>query len=348
MYLTVILILMRNIAVLSILVIMLFPLFSQEQSRNYGFSAGTHLGFVYGQAFEYVYPTITKGEFLSELRYDMKPVFYLGFQADFSRIDLMSAPGFFASLDFKIGIPGNTGGHQNRDWMDIEKAHLTHFSTHSNRTSSFYWLDAAIGASIPVKSIFYIKPFISGSWMHFAFTGTGGKGTYARKTGCSPECTMNTHINCKSNHYNDFTNYDSIKDNPHKYIFNGNVIRYQQDWLILAAGFSVGTNIISPFTFELTFQISPLTNCTAIDEHLTTKVTYRDYSSWGLFLEPKGRISFAIKNFDLSLETAYRYIGKTKGPSYNDYGNPGTFSQQGQAGAGLSLMDVRFLASYRF
>jgi outer membrane protease len=355
---------MKNIAFLSSLVIILF-IFSAinpvncEANDNYQFSIGTFFGIVYGQAFELVYPNpeITKGELLSELRWDMKPVYYLGLNLDFGRINKMTSVGFYTSIAFKAGIPGDSGVHENRDWMSTENSNLTHFSSHTNRTRELFWLDALAGVSIPVKSYFYIKPFISGSWMHFAYSGMNGRGIYARKEVCSVYCTLphQSGSSCPGRGPPDFTKYHPIDsadfpyyNYPDGYSFTGEVIRYQQDWLLIAAGISIGTNFFYPFVFNFSFQISPFTYCAARDDHLTRNVTFLDFTGWGLFYEPKGKISFYIKNIDFSLEGAYRIIGRTTGPSYNDDGTPGIFRSGGLAGAALSLIDIRFLVRYRF
>ena len=315
---------MKNITALPFLVIIFFlniadnPAFCQEQEskkeRNYGFSLGTQFGFVHGQTFEYVYPDgSTKGELYSELTWDTKPVFYYGLQFDFERIDLMSAPGFFASVSFKAGVPADSGFMEDRDWLSPENAALTHFSHSTNRTNEFYLLDAAAGASIPVKSYFYIKPFLNGAWMHFSFTARDGYYKYPEK-----------------------------EDRLY-----GEVIRYQQDWFLIAAGFYAGTKILSPFYFGVSFQISPFTYCAATDEHLdeSKKMTFHDYTAWGLFLEPAGRVSFSHGRLEFSLETAWRYIGKTTGESYIDKNaNPDSH----KAGAALSLLDTRFFVKVRF
>ncbi|MCL2264419.1 MAG: omptin family outer membrane protease [Treponema sp.] len=314
---------MRNIHLFLFLIISIFfinannHVFSQDNKQNedkYRFSLGIQSGIVYGQSRELVYPTVTKGKYLSELTWEMKPVFYLGLQTDFNRTNLMNKPGFFASAAFKFGIPGDTGVIEDCDWHSTENNLLTDFSSHTNRTREYYWADILIGASIPVKSYFYIKPFLSASLMHFAFTGRDGYGIY----------TVNNSLK-----------YDT---------FEGEIIKYKQDWFLLAAGFSIGSNILSPFLFELFFQISPLTYCAAKDEHLHPEkiVTYADYSLWGLFMEPKLKISYKIKKIDLSFEAAYRYISDTNGQSYSDNGNYGIFLPSGKAGASLSLLDVRF------
>jgi outer membrane protease len=313
---------MRNITALTVLVIITFssfainPVYSDEQEdeRKYNFSIGLQSGFVYGKAVEIVYPLPeqTKNELYSELLWDMKPVFYFGLQLDFNRTVLMEDPVFFSSLSFKGGIPANSGNMEDRDWRSNNNSELTDFSAHTNKTLAFLWLDAAIGASLPIKSLLYIKPFISFSWMYFSFSGRDGK-----------------------------------KEIPVEYVYSGEVIRYKQQWLLVGGGFSVGTKILNPFTFEISFQISPFTNCTAIDEHLKLGEAYdeyRDFSSYGLFLEPACAISYSVGRYEFSLVFSYRHIGRTSGNSHKKNINDEDFKLiENKAGAGLSTFDTRLL-----
>lgn len=323
---------MKNIAVLTVLFIIIFtlsainPVYSQnnEQNGKYTFSLGTGFGAVYGQALELVYPVPgeTKGELLSELIWDMKPVFYAGVYADFGLTDIMSKIGFFSSLSFKAGIPGESGIMEDRDWMSTQNNALTHYSCHTNRTLNFFWLDLALGGTFPVKS-FYIKPFISGSWMQFAFTGSGGFYKYAN--------------------YISHGIYEPIEDSSEKPL-SGDLISYRQDWLILAAGLSVGSNILYPFLFEFSFQITPLNYCAAVDNHLYDDKNYYDYTRFGLFIEPRGNISLTTEKVKFSLEAAYRNISPAKGDSYIN----NTYLSPNKAGAGLSIMDYQFIVKYIF
>ena len=270
---------------------------------------------------EYVYPYQgeTKGEFLSELTWDMKPVYYMGFNVDFGLSGLSSKPGFFSSLAIKAGIPGNSGNMEDRDWLSEVNSDLTCFSKHDNETDELIWIDLVIGASLPIKFI-YLKPFISGSWMHFLFIGSNGYGKYADGYGLPPE-----------------VDYSGKK-----------CITYQQDWFLLAAGCSIGTNLY-PFSFELSFKLSPHTYCAATDNHILTRAIYKDFSDFGLFLEPKGSISLTVKKFVFLLEASYRYISITKGDSYTGYNKSNIFNPSpNKAGAGFSAMDFQFLTKYTF
>jgi outer membrane protease len=312
---------MRNITALTVLGIIIFISFTinpaySEDEKKYNFSVGWQTGFVYGRAVEIVYPIPgeNRNEFYSELLWDMKPVFYIGAQIDFSRAVSKRDPRFFSSLSFKGGIPGDSGKIEDRDWISDVKSEPTHFSSHTNKTLNFLWLDAVIGvgASLPKLPDFYIKQFISFSWMHFSFSGRDGSGT----------------------HYGVNVSW------------SGEVIRYKQDWLLIGGGFSAGTRILNPFNFEVSLRISPFTYCSATDEHLALgKVVneYRDFSSFGLIFEPECVISYSIRQFDFSLVFSYRYIGRTSGNSYTNESNTGFYLSEKKAGAGLSVFDTRLL-----
>jgi len=326
---------MRNITALTVLVIIINTfavinsVYCQETAgKNYSFSIAPQVGFVYGQALEYVYPmpNDTKGEYLSELQWDMKSVFYLGARADFGRVNPFSATGFYSSLSFKAGIPSDSGILENRDWMSTENDGLTHFSSHTNRTRGFFILDAVAGVSLPVKSRFLVKPFVSGRWMHFSFTGRDGQGTYARPKG--------------------YSTYYSIDDDPTTHKFEDDVIRYKQDWFLLSPGISAGAKI-SAFMFNLSFQASPLSYCASKDEHLTTKAVYLDYTRMGFFLEPAAGVSLTVRRLEFLFEFTYMRIGNTRGETYINEDNSGYYRAFTKAGAGLSLLDTRFLVKFR-
>ena len=315
---------MKNIAVLSVLVIILNVNSYAEESegtsaeKDYCFSFGPQFGLISGQALEIVYsmPEDTKNDFYSELIWDMKPVFYYGIQAEFSRVDPMKSPGFFSVLSFKNGIPADSGDMEDRDWLWPSNSDLTRYSRHTNKTNEFLQLDAAVGVSFPTN-FNLIKLFISGSWMRFSFSGRNGYGIYNDR-------------------------------DPKEQDFSGEtVIRYQQDWLLIAAGFSAGTYIFYPFSFNVSFQISPLTYCAAIDNHIKRNTVFRDFTGLGLFLEPSFNMSFVIKHAELSLGIKYRHIDKTKGVSYINNKNNGFYLDTHNVGAGLSMLDTRFLVNIR-
>ena len=290
---------------------------------------GTQFGFIHGQALELVYslPHDTKNDLLSELRYDMKPVFYYGLTASFGKKNPYISPGFLASLSFKAGVPGYSGTHENRDWMSNEDDALTNFSSHTNNTKEMLIADIILGATIPAASNIYIKTFITGGWTRFSFSGSDGYLQYA-KLGVD--------------------GYGSIKDAEKKPCY-GEVITYQQDWLLLAFGVSIGTTLIHPLSFDFSLKLSPLTYCAATDHHLLRNDVFKDFTKFGFYFEPEINASILLKQFELSLNFAYRYIGRTKGTTFIKYHDSSAYSPaSNKAGAGLSVYDTRFLAVFHF
>ena len=311
--------------------------YSESKTTDYVFSVGPQFGFIYGKALEAVYPLPedTKGELLSELRWDIKPVYYIGIQLDYGLRDLMKESGFFSSLSFKAGIPKNSGIMEDRDWLSIENNSLTNFSSHTNKTRQFFNVDVSFGASLPVKTYFYFKPLLSGRWMRFAFSGRDGYGKYARDK--------------VKNIFGSSGTYFLIEDNPDTVSFEGKeVIRYKQDWLTLSPGISVGTMFINNFTFDLSFLISLFNLCYARDEHVIRDKTFLDIIPGGFFLEPAFSITFSVKQMDIYFDVSYRQIGKNKGNTYTKQNN-GTYQiALNGAGSGLFLIDSRFLVKIRF
>ena len=301
------------------------PLKTKHSLSLYNFSVSPFFGFAYGQAEELVYPTSTRAQFLSELIWEMKPVYYIGGKFEFGLIDKMTRLGFFSSLSMKAGVPGFTGIHENSDWESIENNALTHFSSHDNRTIEFFWADIDIGATIPAVFL-YIKPFFTGSWMRFSFSGHDGEGKYAREK--NPPSKV----------------FYPISDNPKLREFSGKVITYQQNWFLASAGLAIGTEILSPFYLEMSFKISTLTYCAAVDHHIEAEKVFYDYTGLGLFLEPKASISYRLNNLIFSAEGIYRHIGHTRGITYlRQNNNEFVIPLANESGAGLSLFSVNIL-----
>jgi outer membrane protease len=327
---------MKNITALALLVItgtlaVNHSISCQEQEKNkkYSFSIGPQFGFASGLALEVVYPENTKADLLSELRWDMKPIYYMGIRFEADRIEPVEKPAFFSSLSFKAGFPGDSGLMEDRDWLSKENDALTHFSSHANRTAEFYWLDITAGVSMPVKKYFNLKLFLNGSWMRFSYVARDGYAKYAKEAG-NPQT------------------YYPIENDPYRFLFSGLVIRYTQNWLLTAAGFAISAKLPSLFTFELSFQISPFTFCFDKDEHILRNYTYIDYTGWGLFLEPAAKILFTARRLEFSFEYALRHIGNTRGETLISDSGGDFYSLNSKAGTGLSVIESRTVVKFRF
>jgi hypothetical protein len=82
----------------------------------------------------------------------------------------------------------------------------------------------------------------------------------------------------------------------------------------------------------------------AVDHHILRRIYFYDFSSFGLFYEPKFTFSYRRETFEFSLQSFYRHIGRTKGDSYERAENSEyAFLQTSKAGAALSFFSTRFL-----
>jgi outer membrane protease len=322
---------MRSVAVFSVLVIMLhcaqFASAQEEPKKAYTLSSSTSFGTFYGQAEEIVYvSSFFKSATLSELLWDIKPVFYYGLSLDFSRNQPMEKWGFFSTLSLKNGIPGKSGKMVDRDWMSVENTELTHYSTHNNITKELFFFDASAGVSLPFGKFLLLKTYIAMSYMRFSFVGQYGWGKYAREIGGA-----------------DCGKYALINDDPkyESYASQEKVITYTQRWIIGTPGISLGFYFPGRFYAELFFNVSPLISCEGFDEHITTNAQYRDVMRGGLFFEPEVHFAYFFdRRLELSLDFSWRHINKTRGETH--VGSLGTayYVKQGTAGAGLSLFDT--------
>lgn len=304
---------------------------AQEKTGNaYNFSFGSQFGVLYGQAEEIVYPVDTKAQYLSQLLWDVKPVFYGGLLMEFSPARPAEKSGVCASLSLKYGIPGSSGKMEDRDWMSIENTALTHFSSHDNVVREVMLVDASAGYSFSLARFMAIKPFVSFSFMRYRFSGMDGYGLYASETSFGSGM------------------YKPIDDSTPKYFFEGKVINYTQEWFHIAPGLSYGLFFLRNFLAEISFQISPLIVCIDLDEHLKTKYQYRDYVRGGLLIEPAFRFAYAAGWVEFSAAFSWRHIAKSKGDTYarSPIGT-GIYHQQGIAGTGLSIMDTGLFVKVR-
>jgi outer membrane protease len=318
---------MRNITAFAGLVIILWSahtVFAQDK-QPYSLAVSTQFGFIYGQAEEIVYPSSEyKAELLSQLLWDMKPVYYYGLLLDFGRTQPMEKWGFFSALSLKNGIPGISGNMEDRDWLSKENDALTCYSIHDNTTDKLLLFDISAGVSIPLNRILLLKTYINVSYMYFNFSGINGHGIYGYDR------------NSKT--------YHSIENEPLVYEdYSGRrVINYTQEWFCAAPCVSLRLYIFRNFFTELSFAISPLVYCVDNDQHLTTHNEYQDYMRGGFLFEPELYIAFiATKWLEFSLECSWRYIRGTRGETY--FRSPigsGYYFQNGEAGAGLSMIDA--------
>ena len=160
------------------------------------------------------------------------------------------------------------------------------------------------------------------SYMRFSFSGRYGEGTYAREIGNGI--------------------FAPIDDNPRResYADWEKVINYTQNWMTAAQGVSLAV-FFNHFYSEFFFTMGPVIFCIDVDEHLTTNKVYKDYMYGGVFIEPGFRFSFiANRRLEFSSDFSWRYLGGTRGNIWEGTIDTATLTQNGEAGAGLSLFNI--------
>jgi outer membrane protease len=284
--------------------------------RIYAFSISPLAGFFWGQGEEQVYWNNYSDDLLSQLLWDLKPLWYLGVALDFSQREPLKKWGGFASLSAKFGIPVETGGMEDRDWQIPGSAVLTNYSWHHNNTDSTIVLDLTGGISIPLKSLFALRFSLGLSYLHFAWTARDGYYLYG-VGGYSPP-------------------YGTV---------SGAVISYSQDWLLLPFGVSFAILPGSRFSGSLYFSAGPALRFIGRDTH-HQKVNsgyyseYVDSISGGYTFEPGGELLFSPNgHVSLGLQLSWRSItAASHGESYaaiTGPGYPGNFVYLGNYAGGL-------------
>ncbi|MDR1100125.1 MAG: omptin family outer membrane protease [Treponema sp.] len=323
---------MKNIAVFTALVIILWAL-PCPQARGqghilsalpdtgagfpYALTLAASTGFLYGYGEELVYKYPGKETYMSQLLWNIKPLFYYGAALDFSRIRPLEKPGFFALLSLKFGFPAKTGIMEDLDWLTVNDE-LTNYSLSDNYTNGAFLFDVFLGASLPLGDFALIKLQWGFSLMSFQWTGRDGYRRYSSNE--------NTPLD------------DSVGPVP----FYGILILYAQNWLITSPGLALQIPLSRHFRTDLFFQISPFIFCNARDDHVLRNLEFLDYVSGGLYLEPRGDFVFSFwERFELSLYVSYRYIRGAHGESYQrSTGGSGQYLKTAEdAGAAWYALD---------
>jgi outer membrane protease len=322
---------MTNIGKITLFVIFICLFLSsvraEEKLSGYGFSVVPVIGMLNGQADEIVYESPRTDHYISELKWDLKPVFYAGLAADFGRNDIFAKHGFAGSLSFKFGFPQNAGNMVDRDWLYEDSNALTNYSRHDNYLNKAILADLSLGYSFPFFNFIALGICLDFSYMHFSWTASDGYYQYldSDKNGnILPGQTWNNDI-------------------PKKYL-EGKVLNYSQDWYIFSPGVFIKVRVSRLFSLEGNFNYSPFIRCDDRDDHLLTNKTYFDNLYDGHFFRGGGSITFSPINNDLnfSLFLSYCSITGSRGDTYLY-----SVKYPGIAGGGYSAFDIGLSARIR-
>jgi outer membrane protease len=318
-------------AVLWGLAVLLLPgasgLWAEEKGPDYVFTYSASLGLLYGQGEEIVYKNGGGDTYLSELLWDLKPLFYHQSVLDFGKARPLEGPGFWGSFSLRLGIPAFTGIMEDRDWLNPQEDFLTQYSRHDAHTDSLLSTELRAGFSTPVLSRFVFKFFLGVSYMEMNWTGWDGYYQY-RLSGTA------------------FDNSRPWDDSLPRQPVYGPQITYRQRWIAVFPGLSLGASFSRRFSWELSAVISPLVYGAARDVHLRRAVQFDDYLSGGVFGgffgESRGDLVFSLaRRIDLAFHLTGRLVKGQRGSSTTTSLSTGDASPSSDnAGAGYFFLDA--------
>jgi len=316
---------MSNIGKITLFVIFicLFPpkIFAEENQSGFEFSVTPSFGMLFGQANEIVYYPKSE-DFLSELQWDIKPLFYAGLAADFGPANNFSKHGFVGNLSLKVGIPQKSGTMVDRDWDDtywwVDSGTLTNYSRHDNFSERAILADLSLGYSFPLLNFIAFGINLDFSYMHYYWIAKDG-------------------------YYQYLTQGQTWADEIPKVPMKGNLIEYTQDWFILSPGVFIKFRLGRFFSLNGNFNYSPLIYCVDRDDHLLRNTIFQDYLFYGHYLKGYGGITFSsMNNLDITLFISFSSITDSRGDAYVDYER-----KKNIAGVGYSALDIGFSVRLR-
>ncbi|MDR1893585.1 MAG: omptin family outer membrane protease [Spirochaetales bacterium] len=303
------------------------------QRPTYRFSLGAREGALTGTAYETVYRDKWENR-LSELTWEIKPLYYLGLSLRLDQEGRTNAPTFFSRLDINLGLPGVTGFMEDRDWLgqtaDGRNNALSNYAITNNKTVGYWGLDYESGWSRPLAGGFSLSWLIGVSVMHFSWEAFDG---YTQRG--SKITTDSTGYDVRSPWNPSLTKNPSL----------GLSISYTQDWshyyLGARAGYSRG-NLDLDLGVAAGFSL-----CLDRDSHHRRNLEVSG-SYIGFLLEPSLRVSWALNpRVNLEFTSSYRWVAKAVGSGgwlYTDTGKRGS----GYYGAAYSALDLGLGLHYLF
>jgi outer membrane protease len=279
---------------------------------------------MYGTAYEILYQDSSSEDYRSELRWELKPLWYLGLKVSFGPGDILRRWGITAELAVKAGLPMKTGTMEDRDWLpSTVPGSLTNFSSHDNKTRAAVLVDLDFAFSLPFKGRFFFKPLLS---LDYVFLNMEARNGYIQYGPNRPSASRTAP-------------YEPWSSSWEKEPMTGSGITYIQHWILLSPGIGLGA-ALGRVTLGASFKITPAILCIAIDNHLLWDTVFTDYMAGGLALEPALDISMELtKNMSAGLAASYRYVVKTRGNTGVDEKGKDAYIVPNAGGSGLRLFD---------
>ena len=313
------------------------------QNRAWTFSAEQSFGVRLGQSKEIVWrKKSTNGESykLSELVYDMLPVWYIGekFSAQYKRFEI--------SLFDKIFIASKSGTLTDSDWLnDIaykngDTTTKTDYSEHSLFLNSivpgFAGFDLELQAAVKFypTSFLTLAPLLSFNAQYMSFQGRDGIGYYgdylpSKRTRASwSDAAHRTTLNYDGQKIIDYETYNL-------FVWTGIKARFEPvDWLAITA----------------TTEVAPLYIFFDYDAHRTNSKYFFDFTMSAFYaFRQSAQVEFKIKKFfSLCQTTTFVFTGETKGSMYGKTDGSEKYKKVSNTESGNQLFYVDLELSAKF
>jgi len=311
-------------------------------NQSYTFTLSGGMGFLYGTSHEIVYLDSKSKDYISELQWNIKPLFYMGLTLDFGPKNPQEKWGLFSSLGIKTALPMETGVMEDRDWLypcTVPGA-LTHFSSHENHTKAAFLLNLDSGFSLPVWKL-VLKFYLNLDYMYYKWEGRNGYIQYG------------DNVN-KGTLFNPIDPNDPntwfIPWSPGftKIPISGLGITYTQHWILFTTG--TGTELyLDRFIFSIAFFIG-LPICIAVDEHHMRDPPFRTTAilTPGFVIKPKIGVCFPItEHFETGFYVSYLYIGKNRGDTKSEESGSSVIYKNTE-GASFKALEANLIFKYNF
>jgi outer membrane protease len=138
-----------------------YPVLAEEKAA-YALSFGFESGIFYGTSTEIVYTASGSSQYLSELQWNVTPLFFMGLSAEYGiqKSQAFQKNSFFGKIEIDVGLPFETGVIEDRDWKypaSVPGSPLTHFSSHRNQTKAAIVSGLSGGGVVALNGQFPIK-----------------------------------------------------------------------------------------------------------------------------------------------------------------------------------------------
>lgn len=302
--------------------------------EDFSLSIEPIMGIRNGQIDEYVFLKNSRysDDKLSELNWEIKNEFYMGFKAH------SAWKSFFQELSFSFAIPKNSGQMQDSDWLNIEEAnqysylYKTHYSESDNHLDNDFSFGIKAGYDFKIKDRFNIKPSFYFEYSNTKFTAKGGTCWYGNKK------NANTY----------YAYYDTANRTITK--LSGSVIDYKRINYFFWIGSDFSIDLSRNFSLNTGFFFAPYAYVVSYDTHIIRGYEFADLTI-DYFSAFKGNLGLSYKiaqRHSISLTAGFFYLKTIRGDSFLKKSGETYYKSTNSTdgGAGAKYFDLTL--SYKF